>query len=131
MEVRLKHLSGIGGRGKHSNLWNEVSKLTLPYYDGSGKTTARAWVQKVDTYFQLNPMPEVGAIRFAVLHMDGLVHEWWHHAMVIMGHDHITSYVEFIESLIELFDKKNPELHFQELAHLKQWGSFETYISYF
>jgi hypothetical protein len=33
--------------------------------------------------------------------------------------------------LIERFDRKDPELHFRELAQLKQIGSLEAYISEF
>ena len=82
-------------------------------------------------YFQLNPMPEEEAIKFAALHLDGLVHEWWHHGMVTLGHDQITSYLDFTEMLIEAFDKKEPELHFKELTQLKQWGLVDSYISEF
>ena len=68
-------------------------------------------------------MPEEEAIKYVAIHLDGLTHEWWHHDMVILGHNQITSYKEFIEKLIERFDTKDPELQFKELAQLKQWGS--------
>ena len=32
-------------------LQRTVGKLTLPYFDGTSKCTAQAWVQKLDTYF--------------------------------------------------------------------------------
>jgi hypothetical protein len=131
MDVWMKHMPRGHDNNQSYELRKKVGKLQLPYYDGSGKSTARAWVQKLDTYFQLNPMPEEEAIKYAAIHLDGLAHEWWHHGMVTMGHAHITSYVEFTERLIERFDRKDPELHFKELAQLKQWGSLETYISEF
>ena len=55
--------------------------------------------------------------------------EWWHHGMVTLGHNQITSYEDFIENLIERFDTRDPELQFKELAQLKQWGSVETFIN--
>ncbi len=54
-----------------------VGKLTLPYFDGTSKCTARAWVQKLDTYFQLNPMAKTDAIKLATLHLEGEAHDWW------------------------------------------------------
>ena len=88
-------------------------------------------MQKVDTYLQLNRMPEEEAIMYVAIHLNELVHEWWHHGMVTLRHNQITSYEEFTEKLIERFDTKDLELQFKELAQLKQWGSVETYISEF
>lgn len=70
----------------------------------------------MDTYLQLNPMTKEESIKYAAMHLDGVAHEWWHHGMVIMGHNQINSYVEFTERLIERFDRKDPKLHFKELA---------------
>jgi hypothetical protein len=33
--------------------------------------TAQAWVQKLDTYLQLNPMKEMEAIKFSTMYLDG------------------------------------------------------------
>jgi hypothetical protein len=74
------------------------------------------WVQKLDTYFQLNPMTEAKAIKFATLHLDGEAHEWWYHGLVTLGYATITSYLDFIQTLMERFDKKDLELHFRELS---------------
>ncbi|XP_059073375.1 uncharacterized protein LOC131874148 [Cryptomeria japonica] len=131
IDVRMQHIPRGGDRNQNYELRKKVRKLSLPYFDASGKTTARAWVQKVDTYLQLNPMIEEQAIKYVAIHLDGVAHEWWHHSMVTMGHGQITSYVEFIEQLIERFDTKDPELHFKELAQLRQWGSVDVYISEF
>ena len=103
--MRMKHMPRGHDRNQSYELRKKVGKLQLPYYDGSGKSTARAWVKKLDTYFQLNPMPEEEAIKYAAIHLDGLAHKWWHHGMVTMGHAHITLYVEFKERLIEHFDR--------------------------
>lgn len=65
----------VGGhyRGGASNkdVQKLLGKITLPNFDGSAKSSARAWIQKLDTYFHLNPMREVDAIRFATLHLEG------------------------------------------------------------
>ena len=74
-----------GGRNQNFELRKKVGKLSLLYYDASGKMTARAWVQKVDTYLQLNPMLEEEAIKYAAIHLDGPAHEWWHHGMGNLG----------------------------------------------
>lgn len=47
----------------------------------------QVWVMKVNTYFQLNPMPKEEAIKFVALHLEGVVHEWWHHNTITLGHD--------------------------------------------
>jgi hypothetical protein len=67
----------------------------------------------LDTYFKLNPMTESEAISFATLHLDGEAHEWWYHGLVTLGHNHITSYLEFTERLMERFDKERSRAPFQ------------------
>jgi hypothetical protein len=119
-------------RGPQSwELQRKVGKLSIPYFDGSSKCTARAWVQKLDTYFQLNPMTETEAIKYATLHLDGEAHEWWYHGLVTLGHASITSYLDFTQRLMDRFDKKDPEFHFRELAQLRQSGTPDAYISEF
>ena len=108
-----------------------MGKLTIPNFDDSSKSTDRAWVQKLDTYFQLNQMIEVDAIKLATLCLDGEAHEWWYHGLVTLGHSVITSYLDFTQRLIERFDRKDPEMHFRELAQLRQTGSAESHISKF
>jgi len=56
-------------------IW-KVGKLTIPSFDGSSKCIAKAWVQKLDTYYKLNQMTETKAISFATLHLEGEAHEW-------------------------------------------------------
>ena len=105
-----------------------MGKLTIPSFDGSSKSIARAWFQKLDTYFQLNQMIEVDAIKLAMLHLDGESHECCYHGLVTLGHASITSYLEFTQRLIERFDQKDPEIHFRELAQLRKTGSPDSYI---
>ena len=45
-------------RMQNKDLKHAMNKLTLPTFDGSGKTTARAWIHKLDTYLTLKPMTE-------------------------------------------------------------------------
>jgi hypothetical protein len=85
----------------------------------------------LDTYFQLNPMIESEAIKYATLHLDGEAHEWWHHGLVTLGHAGITSYLDFTQRLMDRFDRRDPELHFRELAQLRQIGTTDAYISEF
>ena len=112
-----------GGRNDHYAPRNDyqqtLGKISMPYYDGSNKCTARSWVQKLDNYLSLRPMPEEDAIRFATLHLEGAAHEWWYHGLVTLGHNLITTYEEFTNRLIERFDVKDPEVSFRELAQLK------------
>ena len=63
--------------------------------------------------------------------LDGEAHEWWYHGLVTLGHNTITSYNDFTQRLMERFDKKGPEIHFKDLAQLKQTGSVEISISKF
>lgn len=123
-----------GGNKNYNNNYElqcTMGKLTIPSFDGSSKSTSRASVQKLDTYFQLNQMLEADAIKLAMTHLDREAHEWWYHGLVTLGHSRITSYMDFTKQLIERFDWKDPEIHFRELAQLKQSGSAELYISEF
>jgi hypothetical protein len=104
---------GAPGQQQNVDLRWKVGKLSIPSYDSSSRYTARSWVQKLDTYLQLNPMTEVEAIKFATLHLDGEAHEWWYHGLVTLGHASITSYVEFTQRLMDRFDgriQKSPSV---------------------
>jgi hypothetical protein len=61
-------------------------------------------------------MTESKAINFSTLQLDGEAHEWWYHGLVTLGHNHITSYLEFTERLMERLDERYPELHFRDLT---------------
>ena len=111
-------------------LQRTVGKLTIPTFEDTRGGPTQSWVQKLDTYFQ-NPMIEIDAIKLATLHLDGEAHEWLYHKLVTLGHNTITSYTDFTQRLIERFDRKDPEVHFRELAQLKQTGSADAFISEF
>jgi hypothetical protein len=103
-------------------LQKTLGKVTIPNFDGSSKCSRRTWVQKLDTYFQLQQMTKMKAIKLATLHLDGEAHEWWYHGLVTLGHAGITSYLDFTQRIIERFYRKDLEIHFRELAQLKQTG---------
>ena len=103
----------------------------MPMFDGSSNSSAKAWVEKMDIYFQLNQMAETEAIQVATLHLDGEAQDWWFHGMFILGHSTMTTYAEFTRRLIKRFDRRDPEEYFVELTRLKQTGSPETYIADF
>jgi hypothetical protein len=48
-----------------------------------------------------------------------------------MGHASITSSLDFTQTLMEQFEKKDMEIHFIELVQLKQVGTPNTYITEF
>ena len=112
MKSRNKPRGGNRNFNNNYELQRTMGKLTIPSFDGSSKSTARAWVQKLDIYFQLNQMIEVDAIKLATLHLDGEAHKWWYHGLVTLGHSSITSYLDFTQRLIERFDQKDLEIHF-------------------
>jgi len=39
--------------------------------------------------------------------------------LITLGHIHITTYTKFNRRLLERFERKDPELHFRELAQLR------------
>jgi hypothetical protein len=76
-------------------------------------------------------MTETEAICFANLHLEGEAHEWWYHGLVALGHSRITSYREFTDRVMDRFDRKDPEIHFRDLAQLRQTGTAEAFITKF
>jgi hypothetical protein len=125
MNCRRKPQGGVQQPQNGHNIdfiW-KVGKLTIPSFDGSSKCTARAWVQNLDTYYKLNQMTETETIRFVTLHLEGEANDWWHHGLVTFGHNHITSYREFMERLMNRFDRRDPKIHFRNLAQLRQTGT--------
>ena len=93
--------------------------MTIPNFEGTRRFSARIWVQKLDTYFQLNHMTETDAIKLATLHPDREAHEWWYHGLVTLDYNTISSYNDFTQRLMVKFNKIDPKIHFRELAQLK------------
>lgn len=94
--------------------------MFFPTYDGTTKCTTRAWVEKLDTYFQLNKMTETEAIKMATLHLEGEAHDWWFHGLSTLGHANVTAYEDFTQRVVEHFYQGDLEAHFRELTQLKQ-----------
>jgi len=46
-----------------------MGRLFLPTFDGSSKSSAKAWVEKLDVYFQLKQMKEGEKIKISMLHL--------------------------------------------------------------
>ena len=115
-DLRMRYSGSRNRDYFNDDLRRKLSKVNLSPFDGSGSIFAQAWVIKADTHFQLNPMLEEEAIKFAALHLEGVAHEWWHHDTITLVHDQINTYVEFTERLIDRFDGKDPELNFKDLA---------------
>jgi hypothetical protein len=93
-QVTLDQYCRIKFRGKpkqyqrpNYELERRVGKMEIPYFDGSSKVVAQAWVQKLDTYLQLNPMREIDAIKFATMYLEGKAHDWWYHGLTTQGHN--------------------------------------------
>jgi hypothetical protein len=82
-------------------------------------------------YYKINQMTETEAINFATLHLEGEAHEWWYHGLVTLGHSCITSYREFTDRLMDRFDRKDLEIHFRDLAQLRQTGTIDAFITEF
>ena len=80
---------------QNQDLQHSLGRLFMPSYDGSPKCTTKAWVEKLDTYFQLNRVSEMEAIKIAALHLEGEAHEWWFHGLSTLGHASVTSYADF------------------------------------
>lgn len=115
----------------NENLHHKVGKMILPNFDGSRKLTAHSWIQKLDTYLSLSPMIEEDAIKFAILHLEGVAHDWWHHGLITQGHQNVTTFDDFTGKLFERFDQKYPERYFKELTQFRQQGSVEDYVAEF
>lgn len=82
-------------RHVNEELKHKVNKVTLPNFDESEKITAHTWLEKLNTFFTLSPMTEEDALQFAILHLEGAVHEWWHHRHISLVHQNENSYGEF------------------------------------
>ena len=84
-----------------------MGKVTIPSFDGSSQMSTSVWLQKLSVYFQLNPMVEDNALKMAILHLEGEDSDWWFHGFINLGHDHILSYEDFSNALMEIFERKD------------------------
>jgi hypothetical protein len=117
------------GHNQHNfDLLCKLGKITISQFDGSNMCTSQAWVHKLDNYFQLNPMTEVEAINFSTLHLDGEAHEWWYHGLLTLGHSNITSYDDFTQRLMDMFDRMEPKIQFRELEKMWQTTTPKAFV---
>lgn len=121
----------IGQSTQPAEYKDALNKVSLPTFDGRGKTSARSWVHKLDTFLSLKPMDEDKAIQFATMHLEGVAYDWWHHGLVSQDHAMIHSYEEFVSKLTAHFDRKDIEVYYRDLAQLKQVGHVKAYINEF
>ena len=73
-------------------LRHAIGKINLPYFHFTSKCIVNSWIQKLDTYFQLNPMDKRDAIKMATLHLDGESNDWWFHGMNTLSHWQVVTY---------------------------------------
>lgn len=86
---------------------------------------------EVGYIFFSQPMTEEEAIKFVILHLEVLAHEWWHHGIVTQGFGQVSTYVDLSHKLTKRFDRKDPEAYFHELTRLKQTSIMDDYVSEF
>lgn len=102
----------------NEELKHEVSKVAIPTFNGSGEMSAHQRLQKLNTFFLLNPMTEVA-------------YDWWTHGRISLGHKDVKSSEEFSQKLMNRFDEKDTEWYLQELTHLKQTRTLNEYVKQF
>ena len=90
--------------------------------------SACTWLQRLSVYFQLNPIVEEDAFKIVILHIEGEASDWWFHGIINLGDDHILSNEGLFNALMDIFERKDPELPFKELVQLKQFGTLEAYM---
>ena len=73
-------------------------------------------------------MVEEDALKMDILHLEGEASDWWFHGLRTLGHHNIFSYEGFSNALMDIFERKDLELHFNELAQLKKVGTPEAYM---
>lgn len=105
--------------------------MTLPFFDGKDSMIARAWLQKVQTYFSLKPMVEWEAVQFAVIHLTGTAYEWWHNGLVTRDHGTIESFEVFANKLLDRFERQDANEYFDELATIRQKTNVADYVEEF
>jgi hypothetical protein len=73
-QLRFRNHPRMNHRGSFE-FERRAGKIDITYFDGTAKMTTQAWVQKLDTYLQLNPMREMEAIKFFTMYLDGKAHD--------------------------------------------------------
>ena len=58
----------------NEELKRKVSKVAMPTFNGTGEMSAHQWLEKLNTFFILNPMTEEEALQFAIILLEGGQH---------------------------------------------------------
>lgn len=127
------YLSILGKKiGRNSKYYDNrhFQKMQVPMFNGKNMT-ARAWLQKLQTYFTLCPIAKEDAIQFATIYLEEAAYDWWHHGLTTQGHEEIITFDEFSQRVLDRFEKKDEEEYFRELATLQQTTTVEAYIEEF
>ena len=76
-------------------------------------------MQKLDTYFQLNPIIERDSIRISTFHLEGDAIYWWFHGLRTWGHNTVTTYEDFTKTLVNRFDRMDIDMSSRDISQLK------------
>lgn len=74
------------------------TKIYNPKFDGSEVGHHVSMDPKISTYN--SPMTE-NAITFAILHLEGIAHNWWHHRIATQGRQSVATYDKFTQKLTD------------------------------
>ena len=100
-------------------------RLFLPTFDGSPKSTTKAWVKKLDTYFQLHQVSKEEAIRVATLHLQGKAYPWWLFESSSLKNANIYTYAKSTRMFVKRFDFKQFETSFKLLLSRYKYSKFK------
>ena len=96
-----------------------LGRTFLPTYDGSPKSSAKSWVKKLDTYFQLHQVLEEEAIRVVALHLQGKAYAWWLFESSSLKSVNMSTYAKFTRRLVKIFDFKPSKISLGEQTEPK------------
>ena len=86
-----------------SNRRIKGNRFLLSTFDGSSTCIEKAWGMNLDSFFLLHPVVEREAVEIAALHLEGEANIWW---FSHLSHARVTTFVDFTQRLIKIFDKK-------------------------
>lgn len=94
-----KQYSNAGGR----DLTRKFMKPSASTFDGLDQLSIRAWLFKMQHCYYSSSMEEQFSIQYAILHLEGVAHDWWYQGMNIQDHIQVNSFDEFCQKLIDIF----------------------------
>lgn len=93
--------------------------MRILIFNGEGGISAKAWFHKLETYFWLNPMYEEDIIKLAILHMEGVVWDWWQYEKRMQNHTPIQTFEKLCQRILERFDPRDVDECFGKFAELR------------